>query len=33
MDFILAYSIFVAIIFFIWMLFVIRMYREFNKKQ
>ncbi len=28
MDFILLYSIFVAIIFTIWMLFVIRMYKK-----
>lgn len=33
MDFILAYSIFVAFIFLIWMVFVVRMYRELNKKQ
>ena len=28
MDFILFYSIFVAIVFMVWMLFVIRMYRK-----
>lgn len=33
MDFILAYSIFVALIFLVWMVFVVRMYRELNKKQ
>lgn len=32
MDFILAYSIFVGVIFLVWMVFVIRMYRELNKK-
>lgn len=33
MDLILAYSIFVGIIFLIWMLFIIRMYKEMNKEQ
>ncbi len=33
MDFILAYSIFVGFIFLIWMIFVVRMYKELNKKQ
>ncbi len=28
MDFVLAYSIFVAIIFLMWLLFVIKMYRK-----
>lgn len=28
MDFILIYSIFVAVIFMIWLLFIIRMYRK-----
>jgi hypothetical protein len=32
MDFILAYSIFVGVIFLVWMLFIIRMYKELNKK-
>lgn len=31
MDFILLYSIIVGIIFFIWLVFVVRMYNEMNK--
>lgn len=31
MDFILIYSIVVAIIFVVWMLFVVRMYNEMDK--
>lgn len=30
MDFVLLYSIVVAIIFMVWMLFVIRMYKKLN---
>lgn len=33
MDFILAYSLFVGAIFLVWMIFVIRMYKELNKKH
>lgn len=30
MDFILAYSIFVGVVFMMWLLFVIRMYKKLN---
>jgi hypothetical protein len=33
MDFILIYSIVVAIIFVVWMLFVVRMYNEMDKHK
>lgn len=33
MDFILLYSILVAVIFMVWLLFVIRMYREMGKND
>lgn len=33
MDFVLIYSIFVGIIFLLWLLFVIRMYQKLTEKE
>jgi hypothetical protein len=33
MDFVLIYSIFVGVIFLLWLLFMLRMYHKMNEKE